>query len=173
MAKRKSNARQLRGAAVTVVIIVAIAVGIILLQFSGSSMPSSDSVPVMTLDPQIAVNLTRIPESIPLVGDAADEINRLKALVDACADYSAERRAQMEQHIAWLLNPATIPGDIIIALGANPPGKLVYGMATYTSIQWRLDERPPDSCLLPIGVMLNDMLTAAGEEPFSIFAGSS
>jgi len=170
MAKTKSNTQWLRSSAVTLVIIVCVAAGIVLLQINGNSAPESGDIPQMTLDPQIAINLTEIPKSAPLTGDAANQVNQLKAMVDACDEYTQERRGQMEQHITWLLNPATIPGDIIIALGANPPGKLIYGMATYTSIQWRVDDRPADSCLLPIGAMLNDMLAAASEEPFAIFS---
>jgi hypothetical protein len=42
-------------------------------------------------------------------------------------------------------------------------------MATYTSIQWNLVDNIPNSCLLPIGKLLNEMLIAAEEEPFPIF----
>jgi hypothetical protein len=41
-------------------------------------------------------------------------------------------------------------------------------MASYTSIQWRLNDRPPDSCLVPISTLLNEMLVAAGEPSFSL-----
>jgi hypothetical protein len=94
-------------------------------------------------------------------------------MIAGCAEYSPERRAQMEQHMAWLENPSDIPPDIRIALGQNPPGQLVFGMATYTSIQWRLNERPSESCLIPIGRLLNDMLVALGEPPFSIYDEAS
>jgi len=170
MAKTKSNKLQLRHTVLTLLIIVAIAAGIILLQINVNSVQQPNTAPQMTLDPQIAINLTRMPEATPLSGEAADKVSDLKAMVDACADYSPERRRQMEQHITWLLQPATIPADILIALGANPSAKLVFGMATYTSIQWSLADRAPDSCLLPIGKVLNDMLVLNGEAPLPIFA---
>jgi hypothetical protein len=141
---------------------------IIAFQILGNTNPQAAGQR-MTLEPEIIANLTRLPQATPLSGESANEVNALRALVDSCPDYISPRRSQMEQHIEWLLNPALIPTDIVIALGANPTGKLLYGMATYTSIQWRVDNRPPDSCLLSVGKMLNEMLAAAGEEPFPIF----
>jgi hypothetical protein len=132
--------------------------------------------PAMTLDPQITVNLTEMPRATPLSGEEADSWNEFRAMVDACDDYSPERRAQMEQHIAWLLDPSDMPRDVILAMGNNPTERLVFGMATYTSIQWRLNDRPPDSCLIPIGLTLNEILEALGSNPFDIYdevAGSS
>jgi hypothetical protein len=114
--------------------------------------------PAMTLDPQITVNLTEMPRATPLSGEEADSWNEFRAMVDACDDYSPERRAQMEQHIAWLLDPSDMPRDVILA------------------IQWRLNDRPPDSCLIPIGLTLNEILEALGSNPFDIYdevAGSS
>lgn len=170
MAKTKPNTLRLRSGVITGLIILSLAVIVILLQLQGSAAPRTGTQQSMTLDPQIVSNLTQMPEAAPLAGDAADQVTQLRALVDACPDYVPERRSQMEQHIAWLLNPALIPPEIIIALGTNPAGRLIFGMATYTSIQWRVDNNSPDSCLLPIGAMLNDMLTAAGEEPFPVFS---
>jgi hypothetical protein len=167
MAKNRSKTIRLRGGLVTGVIIFFMAAAIVLIQLAGSAAPPANQRR-MTLEPQIITNLTQLPQATPLSGEAATQISSLKALVDACPDYTAERRDQMAQHLEWLQNPATIPPDIIIALGGNPVGRLIYGMASYTSIQWRLNERPPDSCLLPIAELLNQMLTAAGEEPFPL-----
>lgn len=153
----------------TGIVILLMAAGIIALQLFGNANPQS-SGQRMTLEPQIVNNLTQLPLATPLAGEAASHVNDLKALVEACPDYSPERRSQMEQHIQWLLNPAQIPGDMIIALGSNPTGKLIFGMATYTSAQWRIMDSPGDSCLVPIGRMLNDMLIAVGEDPDPVFA---
>jgi len=149
----------------TGLIIILMAAGIILLQRAGIE-PSGQR---MTLEPQIIINLTRLPVATPLAGEAAAQVNDLKALVEACPDYSPDRRSQMEQHIQWLLNPNQIPGQIIIALGANPTGKLVFGMATYTLSDWGRHDQRSDSCLLPMGRMLNDMLVTSGEQPFPDF----
>jgi hypothetical protein len=124
---------------------------------------------VATLDPTTIANLTRIPNAQPLTGVEAQALNDLKAQVDACDGYSAERRSQMEQHIRWLLNPSTIPAEVLIAAGPNPLGRLIFGMAGYTSTEWRLQNRPANSCLIAVGRTLNDMLIAAGEPPFTIY----
>lgn len=168
MSGKSSDARRMQHGLITGLIVLAMAVVIIALQLAGSSSEPSTGQRI-TLEPQIVANLTQLPQATPLSGDSARQINELKALVETCPDYTPARRNQMEQHIAWLITPAQIPADIIIALGANPTGKLIFGMATYTSIQWNLINRPPDSCLLPIGDMLNEMLVAAGEDPFPIF----
>ncbi len=168
MSKTKTASRSWRGGLLTGIIILALAGIVIVVQIAGNSSQQTGGQR-MTLEPEIIANLTRLPQATPLSGDSANQVNELRTLVEACPDYVAARRGQMEQHIEWLLNPAQIPGDIVIALGDNPTGKLIYGMATYTSIQWRVNNRPPNSCLLPIGNMLNEMLVAAGEEPFPIF----
>lgn len=124
---------------------------------------------VATLDPTIIANLTQIPNSAPISEIEAQQLADLKTQVDACASYSEERRGQMEQHIRWLLEPSTIPPQILIALGPNPIGRLIFGMAGYTSTEWRLQDRPASSCLIAIGRTLNDMLAAAGEPPFTIY----
>ena len=122
-----------------------------------------------TLDPTIIANLTAIPEMQPPSGPAADQLHALQAKVDTCVDYSEARMRQMDQHIAWLLAPSTIPAEILIAGGTNPLGKIVFGMAVYTSSEWRLRDRPTGSCLIPIGRTLNEMLAAAGETPMTIY----
>ena len=137
--------------------------------------PSGQPQPVMTLDPLIVNNLTELPQATPLSGAEADTWNELRAKVDACDAYSPERRLQMEQHIQWLLDPSDMPPDVILAMGGHPTERLIFGMAGYTSIQWRLDNRPPDSCLVPIGRALNQLLVDLGEPPFDVYddAGAS
>jgi hypothetical protein len=125
--------------------------------------------PVMTLDPQTVNNLTALPQATPLSGMEADVWNTLRDQVAACEDYSPERRRQMEQHIEWLIDPSDMPPDVIVAMGGDTTERLIFGMAGYTSIQWRLNDRPPDSCLVPIGRALNDMLVAVGDPPFDIY----
>lgn len=169
MSKPKPN-NQLRSGLVTVLIIVAIGAAIIAVQLISSAAPApTPTGQRMTLDPQIITNLTQMPDALPLSGEAAAEFENLKTLVEACPDYIPARLSQMQQHIQWLLNPAAIPPDIIIALGSDPPTRLIYGMASYTAIQWQTGVQSPDSCLLPIGRILNDMLSAVGEARFPVF----
>jgi hypothetical protein len=137
----------------------------LLLQDTGEEEPR----PVATTDPQVIVNLTQLPQATPLTGQEASQWNDLRASVEACADYSAERRAQMIQHLDWIIDPSDMPPDVILAMGENPKERLVFGMAAYTSIEWRLRDRPPDSCLVPIGRTLNTLLIELGTQPFDLY----
>lgn len=123
----------------------------------------------MTLDPTTISNLTSIPQATPLSGEDAEQFLIFVEQVESCEDYSDERRAQMLQHIDWLVNPASIPANMLLAFGNNPDNTLVFGMASFTSIQWRILERPEESCLVPIGRDLNDLLVAIEMPPFDIY----
>src|SRR5262245_40832692 len=123
-------------------ILAALVVAAILL--ASNSRGQSVNGQMMTLDPQIIDNMTLLPQSGPLTGSAADEVNRLRSLVNACAEYSPERRTQVLQEIDWLINPASIPPDLLVAFGADPHGKLIFAIASVTSNQWRLDGRSTD-----------------------------
>jgi hypothetical protein len=113
--------------------------------------------------------MTAIANAPPLTGPLADDVHALSQMVSSCPDYSQARRDQMNQHIAWLLQPSTLPKEIIIALGTNTNGRLFFGMATYTLSAWGEKQKAPDSCLIPIGKKLNDLLVANGEERFKEF----
>ena len=157
----------LTGIVLLMVLSVAAIVAIIHNGGTSSSQPSPQ--PIMTLDPQSVINLTALPEATPLSGAEAATWNDFRAQVDACADYSPDRRRQMDQHIQWLIDPSDMPPDVILAMGGNITERLVFGMAGYTSAQWRLIDRPPDSCLVPIGRALNDMLVKLGDTPLDIY----
>jgi hypothetical protein len=151
-------------------IIFSIAGGLLLDAFVFTEQPAAPSSEfVMTLNPTVRANVTNIPMATPLSDADAVDLVQFQSQVAICADYTPERRSQMLQHIEWLINPSTIPADTITAFGTNVQGTLVLGMATYTSIQWRLLDRPADSCLVPIGRQLDVMLAAYGEEPLGIY----
>ncbi|MCU0513407.1 MAG: hypothetical protein MUE40_12665, partial [Anaerolineae bacterium] len=122
----------------------------------------------ITLAPRVIANLTAQPAAA-VSPDLAEAMTRLQPLLDGCPAYSPERRRQMQQHIDWITQPAGIPTDILIALGDDPPARLLFGMASYTAIEWRLQGRPADSCLLPIGRLVNALAVAAGEEALPEF----
>ena len=149
---------------------VAIIAVIVSLNLTNPPPPAQVTVSFsMTLDPTIIANMTRIPQSTPLSGEDAEQFLRFVENVESCEDYADARRSQMLQHIEWLVNPATIPSDMFIALGQNPDQTLVFGMATYTSTQWRILERPEESCLIDIGHDINLLLEGLGGEPFTIY----
>ncbi len=153
---------------ITGIIIAAIGfVAVVMLVSADREAPTGQS---MTLEPAIIANLTALPVATPMSNqdlDAWDE------MVQGCEDYSPERRSQMEQHIEWIQDPASIPPNVVVALGQNTSGRLVYGMASYTSIQWRLNDRPEDSCLISIGRRLNEFLVTLDEERIDVYDGVS
>ena len=153
-----------------VVAIIALAIGLNLNSPTAPSTPAQSTLFFsMTLEPEIVANLTSIPQTTPLSPEDAEQYLTFQGRIESCEDYSEERRSQMRQHIDWLVDPATIPKEMLIALGTNPDGGLVFGMASYTSIQWRLLERPAESCLIDIGHDLNVLLEAVGLEPLTIY----
>lgn len=121
------------------------------------------------LPAEVIAKLTELPNAPMLTGALADELRAIDQLVAACPDYSPERRDQMQKHINWLLAPATLPQYMIIALGGNTTGKLLFGMATYTVAEWGQHQNASSSCLLPIGKRINELLAANGEERFLAF----
>jgi hypothetical protein len=112
--------------------------------------------PTVVANVQNAANLA-LPESQRIA------VQDIKTRVDACPDYGPERRGQMLQHIAWLLDPTTIPSDILMAIGEDPMGRLVLGMSTFTRVQWQLLNSPAGSCLLEVDAQVNALLAAAGQ----------
>lgn len=123
----------------------------------------------MTMDPTLIANLTSIPQATPLSSEDAEQFLIFVNRIETCEDYSPERRFQMLQHIAWLVDIASIPEDMLPVFGKNPDSTLIFGMASYTSIQWKLLERPAESCLIDIGRDLNLLLEGVGREPLTIY----
>jgi hypothetical protein len=166
---RKTRRRSPSRVAIGALVIVAGASALLILL--AQELRGSDRTPsqAMTLAPEVIANLTQMPLATPLSTEDAGQWREVRAMVDACDEYSPERRSQMIQHLDWLVDPSGIPPNVILALGSDPQERLVFGMATYTSIQWRLDHRQPDSCLVPIGRRLNELLVALGGEPFDIY----
>ena len=162
---------------ITALLALIIVVGVIIarrppLSEQASQVPSApSSSQMMTLDPVIIDNLTQFPKATPLAGEAANDMNSLRALVDACPDYDASRRQQMEEQIQFIMNPSVLPGEVLIALGKDPPGKLLFALANLTKVQWQLIKSPADSCLVPIGKRLNQLLVADNQPPISAFEG--
>lgn len=165
-----SNRMQIAILAIIAIVLAIIVVVQLWLRFAPTTPASASVANSITIAPEIADNLTELPRATAFSqGQDSNTVGDLETMIDNCDDYAPERRTQMEQHLEWLESPADIPPDVSIALGQNPTGRLIYGMASYTSIQWRIDERPADSCLIPIGRLLNDMLVAVGEQPLSIY----
>ena len=130
---------------------------------------ADQSAQVITLNPTVIANLTTMPQATPLAAEDAEKFLTLKAQIETCEDYDDKRREQMLQHIAWLIDPSTVPQDMTILLDTNPQASLIFGMAGFTSIQWRILDRPAESCLVDIGRDLNVLLEAYGRNPVTIY----
>lgn len=157
---------QIRILLIVVLLLLAVVAFIVVSQQAAQPSTSGQS---MALDPTIISNLTSIPQSTPLSGQDANEMVALGEMVKACDAYTPERREQMLIEIDLVINPAAMPRDVIIGLGANLRARLLMALGSRTSIQWRLDNQPADSCLVPIGKRINELIVAAGGTPVAAF----
>lgn len=153
-------------------LLVAAAAVVVIPRVSAPAVPTP-TAQSMQLDPLVLDALTQLPQATLLSGEAGDEMATLQAMVEACPDYTDERRGQMLEHIKLIVNPALLTRDLIIVLGADPPARLTRALAQVTASQWRLLERPPESCLVAIGRRINERLVAIGETPEAAFDGGS
>lgn len=166
--------RAILGALIIVVAVIAVSIAVnspngINIQLSATQRPQQ-ALP--TMNPNIIAQLTALPNATPISAEEDATLVNLRNDVLACADYSETRRSQMLQHLDWLRDPTVIPPDIAIAFSMSShsiTGGLIYGMAIFTSTEWRLLKRPASSCLIDIGRKLNDMLVTAGEPPLTIY----
>lgn len=133
---------------------------------NGESQPMGD---IMTLDPELFVMQTQMAEATPLSDEDAEPYLNLQKQIEACEDYTDNRRGQMLQHIEWLIDPSDIPSDAMLAMGTDIRGSLIFGMASFTQIEWRIAERPAESCLVDIGRDLNILLESFGRESLTIY----
>jgi hypothetical protein len=140
-----------------------------------ATAPAGEPAPTQhaALDPQIIANLTQLPKATALAGQQANDMAGLRALVAACPAYDEERRQTMNQQIDVIVNPAQLDPQTIVMLGANPRGKLLQGLGSITANVWQLNGKPGDSCLIPIGKRINELLVADGAPPVAAFEEGS
>ena len=87
----------------------------------------------------------------------------------ACDELHPNRRRTVLQHMEWLVNSDDIPAQFNNLYGNNVQGQLAFGAVYMVAVQWKLNGRQPDSCLIPIGERLNTMTGALGKEPVPEF----
>ena len=149
---------------------------VILLAACATAPGPKPASPTVAADHSMATSVARIDAlqvATSVSGEAARTLEALERVIYACVDFSDARREQMLQHIAWLRAPDSIPPDVAMALGmrGNIGAALLHGMAVYASTEWRLLERPPASCLVPVGRALDNLLRDAGAAQFGIYDG--
>ena len=117
-----------------------------------TSLPHPTLVPLPTISPEQAAPFREI-----------------QAMAEACQALHPNRRQTVIQHMEWLINVDDIPQQFLQLYGHNVQGKLAFGAVYMVAVQWKLDGRPEDSCLIPIGTRLNSMTNALGEQPVPEF----
>jgi hypothetical protein len=150
-------------------IALALAAGIVVFAVASSSRAPAAQTVGATLDPTTAALLTAAPQATSVSGAFAERVRAIESAVEDCGDYPERRKVLMQQYVNWLFEPSTIPPEMMMLFSPNPTGRIVFAMAADTSTEWRRLQRPPDSCLVPIGRELNALLTSVGEQPIAIY----
>lgn len=140
---------------------------------SSPAAPTPTPQIVATANPTAIAYLTALPAAVPPSPELTQFLDTLAVEIEACDEYRPQRRQQIQQHIQWLRAPGEIPQQVAVLISQNPTGRLIFGMADYTASEWRLNERPPVSCLRDIGLMLNPLLVEYGEAAITIYENGS
>ena len=132
------------------------------------SPPLSSATPT----PIPIVTATKVPaaRALPTLSpEQARPYRNIQDMALACDELHPNRRRTVLQHMEWLTRPDEIPGQFLNLFGQNVQGELAFGAAYMVAVQWKLNGRPAESCLIPIGERLNTMAAAFGKEPVPEF----
>jgi len=129
----------------------------------------AQGLPTLTPIPGLKATLTALPKQPPMPAEQARPYRELRAAVEKCNAYNPNRKLGILSQIDYVLQPATVPSDFVILYGNRWPGRMIYGAAYLSALEWKLAGRDPNSCLYPIGVSFNALLVALGEETFPEF----
>ncbi len=127
-----------------------------------SATPTPISTPTATKVPAARALPTLSPEQ-------ARPYRNIQDMALACDELHPNRRRTVLQHMDWLTRPDEIPGQFLNLFGQNVQGELAFGAAYMVAVQWKLNGRPAESCLIPIGERLNTMVAVFGKEPVPEF----
>jgi hypothetical protein len=136
-----------------------------------TATPRGTAVVVSTLTPipGIKATLTALPKQPPLPPDEAQKYQELRAAVERCTAYNENRKIGILSQIDYLLQPATVPSDFVLLYGDEWRGRLLYGSAYLSALEWKLAGRDRSSCLYPIGVSFNALLRDLHQSTFPEF----
>jgi hypothetical protein len=112
----------------------------------------------LTPIPGIQATLTALPKQPPLSPDQARPYQELRAAVVQCNAYNQNRKIGILSQLDYLLQPATAPSELVLLYGDEWQGRLLYGSAYLSALEWKLAGRDRSSCLYPIGVSFNALL---------------
>ena len=123
----------------------------------------------LTPIPGIKATLTALPKQPPLSLDEAKRYQELRSAVERCNAYNENRKLGILSQIDYVLQPATVPPEFVRLYGDDWQGRLLYGSAYLSALEWKLGGRDRSSCLYPIGVSFNALLRELHQNIFSEF----
>jgi hypothetical protein len=123
-------------------------------------------VPTLTPIPGLRATLTALPRQSPMPSDQAAVYLDLRAAVERCTAYNENRKIAILHQIDYVVQPATVPSEFVLVYGSEWPGRLIYGSAYLSALEWKLAGRERASCLYPIGVTFNALLRQLGQQTF-------
>jgi len=127
------------------------------------------AMPAITPIPGIQATLTALPKQPPMPQEQARPYRELRAAVEQCSAYNENRKLGILSQIDYLLQPATVPPEFVRLYGDDWQGRLLYGAAYLSALEWKLAGRDRSSCLYPIGVSLNAFLRDLHQNSFPEF----
>ncbi len=129
----------------------------------------SGALPTLTPIPGLKATLTALPKASPMPAERARPYREVRALVEQCDQYTESRKIAILQQIDFVLYPATAPMELLTIYGDAWPGRMIFGGAYFTALEWKQHGQDKASCLYPIGVRFNALLRDQGEEPLPEF----
>jgi hypothetical protein len=126
-------------------------------------------LPTLTPIPGLRATITALPRQPSLSAEKARPYQEVRDMVQRCDAYHENRRQAILQQIDWVMYPATIPPEFLALYGDQWPGRLIYGAAYFTALDWKLQGQDRGSCLYPIGIRFNALLGDLNEPPLPEF----
>lgn len=126
-------------------------------------------VPTLTPIPGIKATLTALPHLPPMSPEQARPFLDLRQSVELCDAYHPNRKTAILQQIDYVVNPAMVPKDFVLLYGDAWQGRLIWGAAYLSALEWKLAGRDRAGCLYPIGVSFNALLSLLGQQTFPEF----
>jgi hypothetical protein len=123
----------------------------------------------LTPVPGLKATLTALPLQPDMPAQEAQPYQEIRAMASSCAAYPEQRRIAVLQQIDYVLHPSTLPRDFLIQFGDHWRGRMIYGSAYLTALEWKLQGQDKTSCLYSIGVRFNTLLPGLGEQPLPDF----
>jgi len=126
-------------------------------------------MPALTPIPEIQATLAALPKLPPMPQEQARPYQELHAAVGRCSAYNENRKLGILSQVDYLLQPATVPSEFVVLYGDEWRGRLLYGAAYLSALEWKLAGRDRSSCLYPIGVSFNALLRDLHQSTFPEF----